>query len=61
MATMSISEGLVVAAITILVRHVWGRLYSDEDEVVNYVAKLMLLLAISDFLDGFQCVLSGTN
>ena len=51
----------MVAAITILVRHVWGRLYSDEDEVVNYVAKLMLLLAISDFLDGFQCVLSGNN
>ncbi|KAJ8440931.1 hypothetical protein Cgig2_022787 [Carnegiea gigantea] len=59
MVTMSISEGLVVAVITILVCHVWGRLYSDEDEVVNYVAKLMLLLAISDFLDGFQCVLSG--
>ena len=61
MVMMLISEGLAVAVVTIFIRHVWGRLYSDEDEVVNYVAKLMLLLAISDFLDGFQCVLSGTD
>lgn len=59
MVMMSISEGIVVAAITILVRHAWGRLYSNEDEVVSYVAKMMLLLALSDFLDGFQCALSG--
>lgn len=59
MVVMSVSEGLVVAAITILVRRAWGRLYSDEDEVVNYVAKMMLLLSLSDFLDGFQCALSG--
>ncbi|XP_074269730.1 protein DETOXIFICATION 16-like [Silene latifolia] len=59
MVIMSLSQGVVVAAITILVRHVWGKLYSKDDKVVKYVAKMMLLLAISDFLDGFQCVLSG--
>lgn len=59
MVMMSISEGIVVAALTMLVRHAWGRLYSNEDEVVNYVSKMMLLLALSDFLDGFQCALSG--
>ena len=57
--TMVVSEGVVVAAITVLARHVWGRLFSNEDEVVNYVANSMLLLAIADFLDGLQCVLSG--
>ncbi|XP_010680606.2 protein DETOXIFICATION 16 isoform X2 [Beta vulgaris subsp. vulgaris] len=59
MVIMSIVEGLVVATATILVRFLWGRLYSNDEEVVRYVAKMMFLLALSDFLDGFQCVLSG--
>ncbi|KAA8532617.1 hypothetical protein F0562_032567 [Nyssa sinensis] len=56
---VAISEGAIVGASTILVRHVWGKLYSNEEEVIRYVAKMMPLLALSDFLDGFQCVLSG--
>ncbi|KAD0410223.1 hypothetical protein E3N88_44308 [Mikania micrantha] len=56
---IAILEGVIVGSITILVRHVWGRLYSNEEEVIKYVAKMMPLLALSDFLDGFQCVLSG--
>ncbi|KAL7588493.1 hypothetical protein Lser_V15G37164 [Lactuca serriola] len=56
---IAILEGLIVGTITILVRNVWGKLYSNDDEVIKYVAKMMPLLALSDFLDGFQCVLSG--
>ncbi|KAG2709483.1 hypothetical protein I3760_05G241600 [Carya illinoinensis] len=59
MIIVSISEGAIVGITTILVRNVWGKLYSNEVEVVRYVAKMMPLLALSDFLDGFQCVLSG--
>ncbi|CAO2830706.1 unnamed protein product [Amaranthus hypochondriacus] len=59
MVIMSVLEGLVVAMATILVRYSWGRLYSNDKEVVSYVGKMMPLLAVSDFLDGFQCVLSG--
>lgn len=58
---IAILEGLIVGTITILVRNVWGKLYSNDDEVIKYVAKMMPLLALSDFLDGFQCVLSGMN
>ncbi|KAL0372673.1 UNVERIFIED_CONTAM: protein DETOXIFICATION 16 [Sesamum calycinum] len=58
-AAIATSEGVIVGTTTILVRHIWGRLYSNEDEVIKYVAKIMPLLALSDFLDGFQCVLSG--
>ncbi|KAH7528672.1 hypothetical protein FEM48_Zijuj05G0096900 [Ziziphus jujuba var. spinosa] len=36
-----------------------GYAFSNEVEVVKYVAIMMPILAISDFLDGFQCVLSG--
>lgn len=61
MVIMSVLEGLVVAMATILVRYSWGRLYSNDKEVVSYVGKMMPLLAVSDFLDGFQCVLSGIS
>ncbi|KAI3730624.1 hypothetical protein L1987_61796 [Smallanthus sonchifolius] len=56
---IAIIEGVIVVSVTILVRNVWGRLYSNDEEVVKYVAAMMPLLALSDFLDGFQCVLSG--
>lgn len=58
-AVIAISEGVIIGTTTILVRHIWGKLYSNEKEVIEYVAKIMPLLALSDFLDGFQCVLSG--
>lgn len=61
MIVFAILEGTTIGLITILVRNVWGKLYSNEDEVIKYVAKMMPLLALSDFLDGFQCVLSGYN
>ncbi|XP_057735474.1 protein DETOXIFICATION 16-like isoform X1 [Arachis stenosperma] len=59
MIATAILEGTTIALITILVRNVWGKLYSNEDQVIRYVSKMMPLLALSDFLDGFQCVLSG--
>ncbi|GAB4840356.1 Protein DETOXIFICATION 16 [Ancistrocladus abbreviatus] len=59
MVIIAILEGLIVGVTTIAVRHVWGKLYSNEEEVFGYVAKIMPLLALSDLLDGFQCVLSG--
>lgn len=58
---IAITEGATVGITTILVRNVWGKLYSNEEEVIKYVAKMMPLLALSDFLDGFQCMLSGSN
>ncbi|MED6117605.1 hypothetical protein PIB30_111502, partial [Stylosanthes scabra] len=59
MIATAIIEGTTIALITILVRNVWGKLYSNENQVIRYVSKMMFLLALSDFLDGFQCVLSG--
>ncbi|KAF7827726.1 protein DETOXIFICATION 16-like [Senna tora] len=59
MIVIAISEGTTVGLFTILVRNVWGKLYSNEEQVIKYVANMMPLLALSDFLDGFQCVLSG--
>lgn len=59
MITLALSQGAAIGIATVLVRGVWGKLYSNEKEVIRYVAEMMPLLALSDFLDGFQCVLSG--
>ena len=56
---MAISEGLLVGSILILIRNIWGYAYSNEVEVVKYVAALMPFVAISHILDSLQCVLSG--
>ncbi|KAL6909663.1 hypothetical protein ACP4OV_001322 [Aristida adscensionis] len=56
---LAVSEGLVMGLVMVTVRYVWGRAYSNGEEVVRYVATMMLLLAVSNFLDGIQCVLSG--
>ncbi|EMS57956.1 MATE efflux family protein 5 [Triticum urartu] len=49
------SEGLLL----VLVHKVWGYAYSKDQEVVSYVASMMLILAISVLFDGLQYVLSG--
>ncbi|KAK7358171.1 hypothetical protein VNO77_00095 [Canavalia gladiata] len=58
--TMAIIEGIFVGAVLILIRNIWGYAYSNEVEVVRYVAIMLPILATSIFLDALQCVLSGT-
>ncbi|KAL6552560.1 Protein DETOXIFICATION 16 [Orobanche hederae] len=57
---IAISEGILVGIVLLLVRNIWGYAYSNEREVVRYVATMLPILATSNFLDGLQCVLSGT-
>ncbi|XP_048139180.1 protein DETOXIFICATION 16-like [Rhodamnia argentea] len=56
----AVTEGILVGIVLISIRNVWGYAYSDETEVVDYVAVMMPILSASNFLDGLQCVLSGT-
>jgi len=56
---LAIIEGIIVGTVMILVRNIWGYAYSNEVEVVEYVATMFPILAASNFLDGLQCVLSG--
>ncbi|KNA08148.1 hypothetical protein SOVF_165200 isoform B, partial [Spinacia oleracea] len=55
-----ISEGILIGTILILIRNIWGYAYSNEEEVVSYVAVMMPILAAVNLLDGLQSVLSGT-
>ncbi|KAL6603517.1 hypothetical protein ACP70R_043878 [Stipagrostis hirtigluma subsp. patula] len=56
---MCLTEGVIIALISVLVRDLWGYLYSSEEEIVKYVSMMMPILAISDFMDGIQCTVSG--
>ncbi|VAI73434.1 unnamed protein product [Triticum turgidum subsp. durum] len=56
---LAISEGTVMGMVVVLLRFVWGHAYSDEEEVVRYVARMLLVISVVNFFDGIQCVLSG--
>ncbi|TKY61034.1 MATE efflux family protein 6 [Spatholobus suberectus] len=43
----------------ILLRNIWGHVYSNDKEVIRYLSVMMPILAISSFLDGIQSALSG--
>ncbi|XP_075093701.1 protein DETOXIFICATION 16-like [Nicotiana tabacum] len=50
------TEGVVAAIVLILVRKLWGYCYSTEEEVVAYVAEMLVLLAGSHFLDVYDLI-----
>ncbi|KAL6643271.1 hypothetical protein ACP70R_021452 [Stipagrostis hirtigluma subsp. patula] len=56
---MALSEGLVITLTMTLLRSVWGYMYSNEQEVVTYIAKMLPILGISFFIDGLHSSLSG--
>lgn len=56
---IGIIESILIGVAMILLRNIWGYAYSNEVEVVQYISKMMPILALSNFLDGLQCVLSG--
>ncbi|KAK3008656.1 hypothetical protein RJ639_014720 [Escallonia herrerae] len=56
---LAVTEGILVGLVLALIRNIWGYAYTNEVEVVKYVATMMPILATSNFLDGLQCVLSG--
>ncbi|KAJ3686035.1 hypothetical protein LUZ61_015199 [Rhynchospora tenuis] len=56
---LTITGGIIVGTVLIFVRNIWGYAYSNEAEVVKYVAIMLPLLAISNMIDSIQSVLSG--
>nr|XP_043629015.1 protein DETOXIFICATION 16-like [Erigeron canadensis] len=57
---VAVIVGIVVGSVLILIRNVLGYAFSNEVEVVHYVATMLPIIAASNFLDGLQCVLSGS-
>lgn len=57
---LAMIEGLAVSFLLLSVRDIWGYLFTYEVEVVRYLPAIMPVLALSNFFDGIQGVLSGT-
>ncbi|CAO2187219.1 unnamed protein product [Urochloa humidicola] len=56
---LALSTGFVLTLIMILLRNVWGHMYSSDREVVSYFAKMLPIVGISFFVDSFNGTLSG--
>ncbi|XP_019256196.1 PREDICTED: protein DETOXIFICATION 16-like isoform X2 [Nicotiana attenuata] len=52
-------EGILLAIIMVSIRKVWGHCYSNEEDVVIYVGKMLFFIAGSHFLDAHKSVFSG--
>uniref|UniRef100_A0A453T2K1 Protein DETOXIFICATION n=1 Tax=Aegilops tauschii subsp. strangulata TaxID=200361 RepID=A0A453T2K1_AEGTS len=58
---MAMLTGSVISITMIFLRKSWGYMYSNEEEVVTYIARMIPVLAISFFVDGIHTSLSGTS
>ncbi|XP_057868207.1 protein DETOXIFICATION 16-like isoform X2 [Cryptomeria japonica] len=56
---IAIIEAVMMGCLLFSIRNVWGYAYSNEKEVIDYIASMIPLLTASSFLDAFQSVLSG--
>lgn len=56
---LSATEVVLASTTLFAVRNVWGYAFSNEKEVVTYVAEITPILCISIIMDGTQAVLSG--
>lgn len=56
---MAAMEALMIASALFSARNVWGYVYSNEREVVDYISSMMPLLASSAFMDANQGILAG--
>lgn len=59
-ASLALTEGLIMSAVTFSSRHVWPLAFTGEPEVVDLVARMLPYMAVLTIMDSCQGVLSGT-
>ncbi|KFK24132.1 hypothetical protein AALP_AAs50547U000100 [Arabis alpina] len=52
-------EGIMIGSVLLAIRNKLGYAFSSDPQVIKYVASMIPIVAAGNFLDGFQCVLSG--
>lgn len=58
--SLAATEAVIVSTTLFCCRYVLGYAYSDEKQVVDYIAVMAPLLCVSVFMDSLQAVLSGS-
>lgn len=53
------TQGLLLSAAAVALRGKWCYAYTNDKQVVRYMSFIMPILAVSNFMDGIQTVLSG--
>lgn len=56
---LTVMEAILISATLFGCRNIFGFVFSNEMEVVNYVAKIAPLLSLSVIMDALQASLSG--
>ncbi|XP_059657976.1 protein DETOXIFICATION 16-like isoform X1 [Cornus florida] len=56
---LAVAASFLVGLVSVAAGDVWGYVYTNEEEVVKYLASVMPVLATSNFMDGIQAALSG--
>lgn len=56
---LAVIETSIVSMIVFLNRHIFGYIFTNEKEVVDYVTKIAPLLCINIIMDSLQGTLSG--
>lgn len=57
--SIGLTEGFLIATSLYNLRRLWGKAFTDEQEIIDYVAVCLPLLAIMHLMDSIQGVLSG--
>ena len=57
--SLNVLETTVISATLLFCRDLFGYIFSNEKEVVDYVASMAPLVCVSVILDGMQGVLTG--
>ncbi|XBI14217.1 hypothetical protein VPH35_140833 [Triticum aestivum] len=55
---LGVVSSISVALAIVLVRNIWGYAYSNDNEVVEYISRIMPIIAVAFLFDDMQCVLS---
>ena len=56
---LGVVSSISVSLAIVLVRNLWGHAYSNDKEVVEYISRIMPIIAVAFLFDDMQCVLSG--
>ncbi|KAI3462573.1 hypothetical protein Pfo_019236 [Paulownia fortunei] len=56
---LAVKETIIVSIVLFCCRHILGRAYSNEKQVVNYIAVMTPLICLSTITDSLQAVISG--
>ncbi|VAI81853.1 unnamed protein product [Triticum turgidum subsp. durum] len=56
---LGVVSSISVSLAIVLMRNLWGYAYSNDKEVVEYISRIMPIIAVAFLFDDMQCVLSG--